>query len=106
MKILTLNCGSSSIKYSLFENQQLLTSGLIERIGEKGSKIKNHKQGISLMIKQLLEAKKIKSVSEIRAVGHRVVHGGEFSKSVIINERIISIIKKKNKKEVKFLFKN
>jgi len=94
MKILVLNCGSSSIKYKLFENKEPLTSGLIERIGEKNSKIKNHKQGIKIMLKQLLKTKKIKSIKEIKAVGHRVVHGGELSKSCIINKKVINIIKK------------
>lgn len=94
MKILVLNCGSSSIKYRLFEGDKELAIGLIEKIGEKGSKIRDHKQGIALMIKQLLESKKIKSVSEIKAIGHRVVHGGELSKSCIINRKVIDIIKK------------
>jgi len=94
MKILVLNCGSSSIKYKLFENKELLTSGLIERIGEKGSKIKNYKQGLSLMLEQLAESKKIKNISEIKAIGHRVVHGGMLSKSCIIDKKVIKIIKK------------
>ncbi|MEM2956414.1 MAG: acetate kinase [Candidatus Pacearchaeota archaeon] len=93
MKILVLNCGSSSIKYKLFENKEI-ASGLIEKIGEKGSKIRNHKEGIRLMLKQLLETKKIRSISEIDAIGHRVVHGGRLSKSCIINENVIRIIKK------------
>ena len=94
MKILVLNCGSSSIKYKLFEDENPLTQGLIERIGEKGSKIKNHKQGIKIMLQQLTESKKIKKLSEIKAVGHRVVHGGELSKSCLINKKIINIVKK------------
>jgi len=94
MKILVLNCGSSSIKYKLFENKEPLTDGLIERIGEKGSKIKNHKQGIKIMLKQLLKTKKIKAIKEIKVVGHRTVHGGELSKSCIINKKVINIIKK------------
>jgi len=94
MKILVLNCGSSSIKYEFFENQELLTSGLIEKIGEIGSKIKSYKQGLQLMLNQLLESKKIKSISDIKAVGYRVVHGGKLSKSCIIDNRVIGIIKK------------
>lgn len=92
-KILVLNCGSSSIKYELFEHQKSLTQGLIERIGEKGSKIKDHQQGIQIMIQKLLESKIIKSLLEIKAVGHRVVHGGELSKSCVINKKVINIIK-------------
>jgi len=93
-KILVLNCGSSSIKYNLFENGKTLTSGLIERIGEKDSKIKTHTQGIKLMVAQLLESGKIKSIKEIDGVGHRVVHGGELSKPSIINNKITNIIQK------------
>jgi acetate kinase len=92
-KILVLNCGSSSVKYSLFEDDNLLMKGLIEKIGEKNSKIKNHDSAINLMIKQILKSKKIISISEINAVGHRVVHGGEISKSCIINKKIINLIK-------------
>ncbi len=93
-KILVLNCGSSSIKYTLFNEDNTLTKGLIEKIGEKNSSIKNYDLAIKLMIKQLLESGKIKSLSEINAVGHRVVHGGEISKSCMINQKIIEIIKK------------
>ena len=93
-KILVLNCGSSSIKYNLFENGKSLTSGLIEKIGEKDSKVKNHTQGIKLMVKQLLESGKIKSIKDISCVGHRVVHGGELSKPSIINNKTINIIKR------------
>jgi len=93
-KILVLNCGSSSIKYALFEDGELLTHGLIEKIGEKGSKIKTYKQGIDLMIKHLLSSGKINSLNEINAVGHRVVHGGMLSKSCVIDKKVIKIIKK------------
>jgi len=92
MKILVLNCGSSSIKYKLFDNERELTEGLVERIAEKGSKIKNYKQGINLMITRLLASRVIKTLDEIKAVGHRVVHGGKLSNSCIINEKVIRII--------------
>ncbi|MEM4230598.1 MAG: acetate kinase [Candidatus Pacearchaeota archaeon] len=94
MKILTLNCGSSSIKYALFEDGNLLVNGLIEKIGEKGSKIKNYKEGIDLMVKQILSSGKINSLNEIDAVGHRVVHGGMLLKSCIIDKKVLRIIKK------------
>lgn len=94
MKILVLNCGSSSIKYKLFENGNSLAGGLIEKIGEKGSKIKTYKHGIDLMVKQLIESGKIKTINEIGAVGHRVVHGGMLSKSCVIDKKVIEIIKK------------
>ena len=88
MKILALNCGSSSIKYRLFDNQKAVCSGLIERIGER------YDYGIQLMLNQLIKSKKIKSVSEIKAVGHRIVHGGNISKPCLIDKKIIKSIKK------------
>ena len=97
MKILVLNCGSSSIKYRLYEDNKELTGGLVEKIGEKCSKIKNYSQGIKKMAEGLVGSKKIKDISEIKAVGHRVVHGGEISKSCIINKKIINAIKKNSK---------
>ncbi|MBN2683389.1 MAG: acetate kinase [Bacteroidales bacterium] len=110
MKILVLNCGSSSIKYQFLEmdgEPQLLAKGLLERIGlsdgeishktEDGRQFKktldipNHTDGISLVIKALTDSSHgvIKDVNEIVAVGHRVVHGGEeFTKSVLINDKV------------------
>lgn len=110
MKILVLNCGSSSIKYQLFniENEELLVKGIIEKIGlensivkyEKsdGSKIKlelniaNHQTGIEKVL-ELLTSKEngsLKDINEITAVGHRVVHGGEkFNSSVLITDEVI-----------------
>ncbi len=88
MKVLVLNSGSSSIKYQLFAmpEQRLLSKGLIEGIGEKGSKIKSHEQGIGLILG------KIKGV---QAVGHRVVHGAEeFKKPSLINKEVIKGIVK------------
>ena len=92
-KILVLNCGSSSLKYSLFENDKFLIKGLIDKIGEKNSKIKDHGAAINLMIKQLLESDKIISLSELGAIGHRVVHGGDISKSSVVNKELIKKIK-------------
>jgi acetate kinase len=99
MLILVINSGSSSIKYQLFDirNKKSIAKGKIERIGEVNSKIKNHEQAINLILKNLTHPKQgvIKSVKEISAVGHRVVHGGEeISKPVVINKRIIKIIRK------------
>lgn len=93
MKILTLNCGSSSIRYKLFENEKTLLSGLIERIGERGSSIKNHKQGIKIMLNELIKSRKLKSLKEIDAVGHRVVHGGKLSTSCVISKNILKTIR-------------
>jgi len=93
MKILTLNCGSSSIKYKVFEDDKLLVGGLIEKIGEKPSKIKNHAAGLKLMVEQILESGVVHSMKKIDAVGHRVVHGGGLSKPSIINKKVLGIIK-------------
>jgi acetate kinase len=111
MKILVLNCGSSSIKYQLLDmskNADVLAKGLLERVGIKDSElthqpkdkekyklvqdIPDHTVGIDLILKTLLSTEYgvIKSLNEIHAVGHRVVHGGEkFSGSVEITQEII-----------------
>jgi len=100
LMILVLNCGSSSVKYSLFrviwiDNEKdfaLITSGLVECIGQKGSSIRNHKQAIKKVLDIL--AKKNFSYRNINAIGHRVVHGGEyFRKPTLINKDVISKIK-------------
>ncbi len=111
MKILVLNCGSSSIKYQLLDmdnNADVLAKGLLERVGINDSELKhhakgkdtyklvqdvpNHEIGVDLILKTLLhpEYGVIKDKNEITAVGHRVVHGGEkFSGSVNITQEII-----------------
>jgi len=116
MKILVLNCGSSSIKYQLLdmadaEHPGLLAKGLLERIGLEmgefthkynGEKhyeqlpIPNHTEGIKIVLKALTDSKigVIKNLNEISAVGHRVAHGGEtFTKSVLISDEVIEKIK-------------
>ena len=114
MIIFVVNCGSSSIKYQLFEmdGEKVLAKGLIERIGMEGSVLKhtpagkytvdlnvdvpNHAAGIDLAIKTLLhpEYGVLKSIHEIDAVGHRVVHGGErFADSVLITEDVMQGIR-------------
>ena len=117
MKILVLNCGSSSLKYQLFnmDNERVLAQGVVERIGlnnsilthKKGEEekykinidFKNHKEALTKVL-QLLTSKEqgvLKSLNEIHAVGHRVVHGGEkYSKAVLIDEDV--------KKSIKALF--
>lgn len=111
MKILVINCGSSSLKYQLInmENEGVLASGLVERIGmdraslvqkaeskEKyvvEAEMKSHKEAIKLVLESLLDKENgvIKSLEEINAVGHRVVHGGEkYEKSVIITDEVMS----------------
>ena len=110
MKILVLNCGSSSIKYKLFdmESKEVVAQGGIEKIGLKGSFLKfshkgdkiilegeilEHQSGIEYILGVLTSEKYgcIKSLKEIDAVGHRVVHGGEkFNSSVLITDDVIA----------------
>lgn len=113
MKILVLNCGSSSIKYKLFEmeSKEVIAQGGIEKIGMKGSFLKftlpdgqkvmlegeilEHRAGIEYILGVMLSKQYgcIKSLNEIDAVGHRVVHGGErFNSSVLITNEVIEIL--------------
>ena len=113
MNILIINCGSSSLKYQLFDSEceQVLAKGLAERIGIEGSVLTHspagkdkvvkeepmadHSVAVKMVIDALTDPEHgvIKSLSEIGAVGHRVVHGGEkFDKAVIINESVIKDI--------------
>ncbi|MGC3977306.1 MAG: acetate kinase [Paludibacteraceae bacterium] len=113
MKILVLNCGSSSVKYKLFDMQtgEVLGSGGVEKIGMKGSFLKHtrkdgqkvilegevleHQLAIEYILGVLTSKKhgSIESLDEIDAVGHRVVHGGErFNSSVIITDEVIKKI--------------
>lgn len=114
MNILVINCGSSSLKYQLIdmENEIVMAKGLVERIGIEGSKLtqkvsgrdnfvimeemKDHKDAISLVLKALVHSKNgvIKSMDEISAVGHRVVHAGEkYSDSVLIEDDVMEALK-------------
>ena len=109
MNILILNCGSSSIKYHLYniDNNKVLAKGQVDRIGIKGSnieqkvdgkesivvetEIENHTQGFALILELLIDKRHcaLCSLQDIDAVGHRIVHGGEyFSKSVLINDDV------------------
>ena len=113
MKILVINCGSSSLKYQLIDSdtEDVLAKGLCERIGIDGScityqpkggdKIKtetpmpDHTKAVELVIAALTDANTgvVKDLAEIGAVGHRVVHGGEkFAKSVVIDDEVIKAI--------------
>lgn len=115
MKILVLNCGSSSLKYQLIDSdsENVLAKGLCERIGIEGSKLKHqptgkenvifneymedHTVAVQMVIDALLNADHgvVKSATEINAVGHRVVHGGEFfANSVIITPEVKEAIQK------------
>lgn len=112
MKVLVINCGSSSIKYQLFDmnDEKVLAKGLVERIGMEGSvlthkvndkkyeirePIKDHRYGVKLVIEALTDKEYgvIESMDEIAGVGHRVVHGGEkYSESVLVDENVINYI--------------
>ena len=114
MKILVLNCGSSSLKYQLInmENDEVIASGKYERIGEKesfithkacGKKVKmehtalDHNEAIEFTLEQFTnpEYKVIDSLKEINAVGHRIVHGGEKMKdSVVVDDSVVEEIRK------------
>lgn len=113
MKILVLNCGSSSLKYQLFDmpKEMVTAKGLVERIGIEGSRIKhtkvgsnavvkdvdiaNHKIALKYVVDLLLDENNgvLENLSELAAAGHRVVHGGEkFASSVVIDDEVIEAI--------------
>ena len=117
MKVLVINCGSSSLKYQLIdsESEKALAVGICERIGQEvgclkhtpdgGEKVvietpmPNHDVAVQLVLDALVDAKHgvIKSLDEISAVGHRVVHGGEkFAASTIITDEVVKAIEECN----------
>ena len=109
-KILSVNAGSSSLKFQLLEMpaQTVITKGLVERIGfndgvfnikfedqkiEKVLPIKDHSVAVHLLLEALLDLKIVKNYDEISGVGHRVVHGGEkFDRSVVITDEVLAEI--------------
>ena len=112
MKILVLNCGSSSIKYALYnmDTKEVMTSGGAERVGLDGAFVKvkmangekkqimhdipEHTEGVKFIFSLLTDPEigVIKDLKEIDAVGHRMVHGGEkFNKSVLLNEEVLKV---------------
>ncbi len=115
MKVLVLNCGSSSIKFELFsmKDELVLSKGVVEKVGMKGSfltlkkqdgsqvkfigDVLDHKIGVEYILGVISSEKHgiLNSLNEIEAVGHRVVHGGEdFSGSVFINEEVVKVLEK------------
>lgn len=113
MNVLVINCGSSSLKYQLIDmtNEEVRAKGLAERIGIEGSRIKHttigkeqviieepmkdHKKALELVLKALVDENygAIKSMDDIYAVGHRVVHGGEeFASSTIIDDKVMEAL--------------
>lgn len=113
MNVLVINCGSSSLKYQLIdmENEEVLAKGLVERIGIEGSRVKHttvgkeqviieepmkdHRRALELVLNALVDENygAIKSMDDIYAVGHRVVHGGEeFADSVVIDDKVMEAL--------------
>ena len=109
MNILVINCGSSSVKFQLIdsESEKRIAKGLCERIGIEGSrliytpaggkkltaevKMADHREAIAVVLKALTDPQNgaVKDLSEIGAVGHRIVHGGEnFSKATLITDEV------------------
>ncbi|MBL7214332.1 MAG: acetate kinase, partial [Phycisphaerae bacterium] len=114
MKVLVINAGSSSIKYQLFDmpGRVILAKGMVERIGSPDAQLVHtaggnkhvaqveagdHDAGMDVILTTLTDAKigVVKDISEIGAVGHRVVHGGEeFTGSVAINDHVLKSIER------------
>ena len=115
MKILVINAGSSSLKYQLIDmkDESVILKGLCERITAKGGKLTQktfdgreteiskemptHKEAMQLVLTAMLDKEKgaLSSISEIGAVGHRVLHSGEdFKHSVVIDDEVIKICEK------------
>ena len=112
MKILSVNAGSSSLKFTLFEmpEEKELISGVFERIGidssfytikfngekiKKEVELKDHKAAFELLVKELIDNKIVESLEEIAGIGHRIVQGGSyFDKTVLATEDNISIVEK------------
>lgn len=106
-KIISVNAGSSSLKFQLFEmpTEEVLTSGIIEKIGFEdaiftikvnGEKVKkvlpilDHTKAVALLLEALVEHKIVNSLDEITGAGHRAVHGGEiFTESVAVNDEVV-----------------
>ncbi len=117
MKVLVINCGSSSLKFQLIdsESEEVLAKGLCERIGidggmvtyqpkdrdkiKKNADMPDHTEAVKLVIDSLIDKENgvISSLDEIGAVGHRIVHGGEsFSSATLINDEVIKAIEECN----------
>ncbi|MGN1323468.1 MAG: acetate/propionate family kinase [Bacilli bacterium] len=112
MKILSVNAGSSSLKFTLFEmpEEKELISGVFERIGidnsfytikfngekvKKEIELKDHKAAFELLVKELIDNKIVESLEEIGGIGHRMVQGGtNFNKTALVTEENISIVEK------------
>jgi acetate kinase len=110
MKILSINAGSSSLKFRLFEmpEEKVLCAGIFERIGlgnsfytitigeekiKKETPLHDHEECVKILIKELINLDIVENIEEIEGIGHRLVHGGEkYSNSVIINEDVLNFV--------------
>lgn len=110
MKVLSINAGSSSLKFQMYEmpEEHSLISGVFERIGIEGSfytikingekikkelSLKNHKQAFEILVQELMDNKVVESLDEIKGIGHRVVQGGDyFDKTVVADSDVIKKI--------------
>ena len=108
MKILVLNSGSSSLKFQVFDNEDVLIKGMVDEIGSENSfikydingkqkkineEIKSHKTALKDVLKIIIENKVIQNLDEIKAIGHRAVHGGEeFKETVLVDEKVMKKI--------------
>ena len=111
MKILSVNCGSSSLKFQMYEmpEKEVLISGNFERIGleksfysykingektKKEANLPNHAEAVKILLQELLDNSIVKSLDEIKGIGHRVVQGADkFDKSVLVTDEVIKTIK-------------
>ncbi len=110
MKILSVNAGSSSLKFTMIElpEEKVIISGTFEKIGlddsfytikyngnkdKKEAKLENHTDAVKILLEELINYKVIKSYDEIDGVGHRIVHGGDkYTESVIIDENVLKTV--------------
>ena len=112
MKVLVINCGSSSIKFELFAmpEETVLATGIVEKIGEEVGRLKcrtnghkhvteepiaDHDVGLRMIVQALTDTERggLESPAEIRAVGHRVVHGGEaLAQTALITDEVVEIL--------------
>ena len=110
MKIMSINAGSSSLKFSLFDmdTKEVLTSGNFERIGIEGSfytikyqdykikqdcELKDHSEAAQILLDKLVELKIVEDLDEINGVGHRIVHGGSlYKESVFVTDKVVDDI--------------
>jgi len=110
MKILSVNAGSSSLKFQMYEmpEEKVLISGVFERIGinnsfytiklngekiKKEIELKDHKKAFEILVEELLNNNIVSSLDEIKGIGHRIVQGGSyFDKTVVVDEEVIAKI--------------